>query len=101
MEEEVKKKRRRRKKKEAEDPNKLHGNSHVVPIKEIPKDGTIQKRSEYLYDRKLHPLLVESMIMNGFTYTQICDKLGIPSSRAVPNKFNSISRFLRRNSFGL
>lgn len=80
MEEENKKKRKRRKKKVVEDPNKVHGNSHIAPIKEIPKDGTIQKRSEYLYDRKLHPLLIESMIMNGFTYTQICDKLGIPSS---------------------
>jgi hypothetical protein len=78
MEKEIK--RKRRKKKVKEDPNKVHGNSHIVPIKEIPKDGTIKKRSEYLYDRKLHPIIIESMIMNGFNYSQICEKLGVPTS---------------------
>lgn len=53
-----------------------HFNSKVVETKE-PKGMSLRKKSEFLFDRKLHPMLIESLIQNGYNYSQVCEKLGI------------------------
>ena len=70
----------RKRKSDEPDKPELHFNSHVVPEKEPLKTGSLRKKNEYLFDRKLHPLLIESMIQNGLNYSQICEKLGVPVS---------------------